>query len=330
MKSNIDLLIEKSIACAVSAIEIYNKPDFKYREETFSILMINSWELVLKAEMIKEANNNFKVIYIKEFIPKKQGGKSKKWKYKTNKSGYLMTLGIEQIIHHFENTGGIDKRCLENIQVLNNIRNCAIHLLNKDRELCNIVYEIGSANLKNYIQFLIESFNKDLSKYNFYLMPLSFYNDYEIVDNLKIQDTSFKDKLKKDILILNSKYKSGPNEKYNILLATKVVFTKGDSKIGVSFNKQGQDSDFTINLTDDEIDKRYPLSYDDLVSLMRKRFVDFKKDKRFNTINAKLRQKNKNAYQRFLNNKEKKGTCRWQYNDSILNDFEKYYKKKNK
>ena len=52
MKSNVESLIEKSVACAVSAIEIYNKPDFKYREETFSILMINSWELILKAKII--------------------------------------------------------------------------------------------------------------------------------------------------------------------------------------------------------------------------------------------------------------------------------------
>ena len=38
--------VEKSVGAALSAIEIYNKPDFKYREETFAILMINSWELL--------------------------------------------------------------------------------------------------------------------------------------------------------------------------------------------------------------------------------------------------------------------------------------------
>ena len=86
MKSNVESLIEKSIACAVSAIEIYNKPDFKYREETFSILMINSWELVLKAKLIKDTNNNIKAIYIKENIPKKAGGKSKRWKYNYSRS----------------------------------------------------------------------------------------------------------------------------------------------------------------------------------------------------------------------------------------------------
>ena len=41
-------LLDKSLAAAVSAIEVYNKPDFKYREETFAILMVNAWELLLK------------------------------------------------------------------------------------------------------------------------------------------------------------------------------------------------------------------------------------------------------------------------------------------
>ena len=33
--------------------------------------MINAWELLLKAKKIKDANNNIKVIYVKENIPKK-------------------------------------------------------------------------------------------------------------------------------------------------------------------------------------------------------------------------------------------------------------------
>lgn len=326
MKSNVDAILEKSIACAVSAIEIYNKPDFKYREETFSILMINAWELVLKAKKIKDNNNNIKVIYAKQNIPKKIGGKSKRWKYKLNKRGYKITLGLEQLISEFENSPNIDKRCLENIELLNNIRNSAIHLINKDSELCNIVFEIGSANLKNYIEFIIENFNKNLSKYNFYLMPLSFYNDYEIVDNLKIQDTSLKSKLKRDLLVLNSQYKSGPNEKYSILLSTKVSFTQGDTRIiTTKLGKTKNDSDFVINLSDDEIDKRYPLSFNELVKILRKRYSNFKQDKTFNELNKKFRVNVKNAYQRFLNNKEKTGTCRWQYSSNILNDFDKYY-----
>lgn len=329
MKSNVESLIEKSIACAVSAIEIYNKPDFKYREETFSILMINSWELVLKAKLIKDTNNNIKAIYIKENIPKKAGGKSKRWKYKLNKKGYNLTIGIEKLLEKYENEGNIDKRCLENIGLLNIVRNNAIHLINKDSELASIVYEVGSANLKNYIEFIIENFNKDLSKYNFYLMPISFYNDYEIIDNIKIEETSFKSKLKKDLLELNSKYKSGPNEKYNILLATKVSFIKGDKNgINTKFTKELGEDAIKVNLTDEEIDIRYPLSYEDLVNMLRARYNDFKQDKKFYELNKKYRKNINNAYQKFLNNKNKNGNSRWQYNSNILNFFDKNYNKK--
>ena len=47
-------LIDKSISSMLSAIEIYNKPDFKYREETFAILSVNSWELLFKAKLLRE------------------------------------------------------------------------------------------------------------------------------------------------------------------------------------------------------------------------------------------------------------------------------------
>lgn len=328
MKSNVESLIEKSVSCAVSAIEIYNKPDFKYREETFSILMINSWELIMKAKMIKDANN-IKIIYIKENIPKKAGGKSQRWKYKLNKKGYNITIGIESLIEIFKSRNNTDYRCLENIELLNIIRNNAIHLINKDSELASIVYEVGSANLKNYIEFIMENFNKDLSKYNFYLMPISFYNDYEIVENLKIEDTSFKSRLKKDLLELNTKYKSGPNEKYSILLSTKVSFIKGDKNgINTRFLKTQDEEAVKVNLTDEEIDLRYPLSYDELTDILKNRYIDFKRDKKFFNLNDKYRKNINNAYQKFLNNKTKSGASRWQYNNNILNYFDNDYTKK--
>lgn len=329
MKSNVNSLLEKSIACAISAIEIYNKPDFKYREETFSILMINSWELILKAKLIKDNNNNIKIIYIKENIPKKSGGKSKRWKYKLNKKGYNLTFGIEKLLEIYSNKSEVDERCLENIELLNVIRNNSIHLINKDTELASIVYEVGSANLKNYVEFLMDNFNKDLSKYNFYLMPISFYNDYEIVENLKVEDTKFKKKLKKDLLALNIKYKSGPNEKYNILLSTKVSFLKGDKNgINTKFIKTQDEDALKVNLTDEEIDIKYPLSYGDLVKILKDRYINFKQDQKFNKLNSKYRKNINNAYQKFLNNKTKSGTSRWQYNKNILNFFDNDYIRK--
>ena len=53
MKAVYKCLLDKSLAAALAAIEIYNKPDFKYREESFVILVVNAWELLLKAKILK-------------------------------------------------------------------------------------------------------------------------------------------------------------------------------------------------------------------------------------------------------------------------------------
>jgi hypothetical protein len=50
-------LVDKSIAACCAAIEIYNKPVVPHREETFAILVVAAWELLLKARLIQENGN---------------------------------------------------------------------------------------------------------------------------------------------------------------------------------------------------------------------------------------------------------------------------------
>ena len=70
------------------------------------------------------------------------------------------------------------------------------------------------------------------------------------------------------------------------------------------------------------------LSYEELVTKLKARYIDFKQDKKFYDLNKEYRNNINNAYQRFLNNKKKAGNCRWQYSNNILNFFDKNYKKK--
>ena len=50
----ISKMLEKSQEAFLLAIEIYNKPTIKYRLEGFSFFICNSWELLLKAYLIRE------------------------------------------------------------------------------------------------------------------------------------------------------------------------------------------------------------------------------------------------------------------------------------
>lgn len=51
-------LVKKSIEAFIMGLEIYNKPSIKYRIEGFSFFICNSWELMLKAHLIKSSGES--------------------------------------------------------------------------------------------------------------------------------------------------------------------------------------------------------------------------------------------------------------------------------
>ena len=49
-------LIDKSLDSFILSLEIYNRPTLKNKVESFALLNINAWELLLKALIIKDSN----------------------------------------------------------------------------------------------------------------------------------------------------------------------------------------------------------------------------------------------------------------------------------
>ena len=175
-KPRYQFLLEKSVQAVISAIEVYNKPDFKYREESFSILMVNAWETLLKAKIVCDNGNNLKSIYVVDKDAKKKDGQPYKTpKYKTNRSENYLSIDIFSCLKKLN----IDKRLSENIELLVEIRDNAIHFFNDSKLFEKKVLEIGTATLKSYVNCVNDWFNYDLSQYNFYLMPISFFHTQE-------------------------------------------------------------------------------------------------------------------------------------------------------
>ena len=67
-------LLEKSLQAVISAIEIYNKPDFKYREKSFSILMVNARETLLKSKIVLVNSNDLRFIKSIDYGARKKDG----------------------------------------------------------------------------------------------------------------------------------------------------------------------------------------------------------------------------------------------------------------
>ena len=78
-------LVNKAEAALLAAIEVYNKPAFAYREETFSILALNAWELLLKAKLVADNNNDPRCIYVYESRQTKRGKASQKLYLRKNR-----------------------------------------------------------------------------------------------------------------------------------------------------------------------------------------------------------------------------------------------------
>lgn len=183
-------LVEKATQAAVASIEVYNKPGFKYREETFAILMLNAWELLLKARILKENKNKLRSIEVWDFKPNK-GGKSNKLTPRKNRAGNTMTIGVfaaAQVVRTYPKHA-IDGYAIENISLLIEIRDNAIHFHNVGRDLHKRVQQVGAAALRNFAFAAKTWFDCDLSEYQFALMPVAFETPAGMIQTVFANDT---------------------------------------------------------------------------------------------------------------------------------------------
>jgi len=144
-------LVEKSAAAYCAAIEIYNKPVVLHREETFSILAVSAWELLLKARLLKEAENDVMAIYETEPVRKRDGTAAKRKKIKRSRAGNPLTITLGVAIRRVSELANkpLDTACRENLLLLTEVRDSAVHFVNDDRDLAAKVHQVGAASVIN-------------------------------------------------------------------------------------------------------------------------------------------------------------------------------------
>ncbi len=322
--------IDKSVGAALSAIEIYNKPDFKYREETFAILMINAWELLLKGKIIKETGGNLKSIYIMTNKFGKNGSILKTKTPELNRSKNPRTIGLSKCLNICEQAPiSLDPIVKENIFLLMEIRDTAIHFQHSDLYLNKKVFEIGTASLKNYLALITEWFNYDLSVYNFFLMPMTFFHEFEGVKSFSIH--SNKEQIKNLLEYISEKEKESPSDEtksYNISLKLETKFVKSTSTDSLLVNYSNDPDAIKINVQEEDALKNYPYDYAKLTVALRKRYTNFKADKNYHNIRKPLMKNKKYCKTRLLDPNNKKSPKKDWYSSEIIKEFDKRYTKK--
>ncbi len=315
-------LLDKSISSMLSAIEIYNKPDFKYREETFSILSINAWELLLKARLLQKNSYRMNSIYQYEPKLKKDGTKSKVLKVKLNRSGNPMTIGLpETILRLSRKKEPLNSNLLASIRSLIELRDNAIHFHNTD-DISKEIQELGFACIKNYMSIVKQwDLRIDLSQYNFYLMPLAY------VDSKIKSDAILTDEVKNYLNFLKGKVKQADEDEtdFDVAIGIDINFKKASAieSIGMRFDEKG----VAVNLSEEDVRKTFPYVYKDITTKARTRYSNFKQGTSFNLLMKNIKKDKKLCYVRLLDTKNPKSFKRDFYSTNVWKELDKHYKK---
>ncbi len=195
-------LIKNSISAYLSAIEIHNKPNIEYRYEIVIILVINAWELLLKAYIYKFYKKDHKIL---------------------NSDGTSKTL--DDCLCIVQNKLGKDFLLIkENIEILSDYRNMIIHFYSKELDI--VVYALLSKNTLFYSQFLQSHFNIDLANSsNLILLPIGFRKSISPIDFVSNQS------------ILKDSGKEVKNFILKIVQSSKKLSDQGiDEPIFIDFN----------------------------------------------------------------------------------------------
>src|SRR5258708_1604887 len=115
------LLRDHSLHMVLAAIEIYNKPDFKARDQIFPILLVNAWESLFKSFLVKRARSRLTVLYIPD--------STSPTGFKMNGTGNFMTISLGDEIKKLMTSGvAIPPVLVQNVERLVEVRDVATHL----------------------------------------------------------------------------------------------------------------------------------------------------------------------------------------------------------
>lgn len=140
----------------LAAIEIYNKPQIAYRDECFVILLINAWELLLKAILSK---NRQRIYYPKK---RKESYRTYSLRDALSKAETFLRLVVP-----FEPVAS-------NLKLLLTYRDNAIHFYN-EQGFGVVVYGLAQTNIVNYRDIMRDIFGVDIAEeMTISLLPLAF------------------------------------------------------------------------------------------------------------------------------------------------------------
>jgi len=322
-------LVKNSIAAYFAAIEIHNKPNISYRYETVTLLMLNAWELILKA-------------YIRKNIKHRSIFENEEHTISLDKAlGYV----TEDINGKVPNSFEAIRKNIEEIEVY---RNGITHFYCDELE--PYIFMLVARSALNYVEFLKYHFSKDIMEDDgLFIMPLGFKLPFRPEDFLSNnvakysgspESVEFIRSIVKTIQDLDD---AGIED--SIVLGFDIYFesvkkAKNSDILAAITSKEEADTTFTkithakftddpsaavFNMSDDEFRKIWKYSYKDVVDWCRGNIPEFKQTASFYAIKKKVEEDINCAYKRRLDSLNAKSPSKVFYTDKALESIKAAY-----
>lgn len=292
------------VKCAASAlmasIEIYNKPNFEYREQAFSLLASNAWELLLKAKIVHDNNNKLTSIYRRE---------RNSTKFVRNNLGHILSISMRNALAKVQ----LPSDVRGNIEGLTYIRNETAHMGLLSLEMKQSILQFGTASVHNFIELADDWFGYRLQAP--YLLPLGFVGPAQ--GAIGFSDTKQK-KILEDLEAIATQY-SEIGSSYSVIMRIDMQIGRvsgGGGSIGITDDPSAP----AVRISDDEALQLFPTTYKELVQACRSRYVGFKQNGQFNYHMKQIKADPRCSYERKLDPSAAQGTVKVFYNAASVFD----------
>ena len=282
-------------AALLAAVEIYNKPTVEYREQTFSILVTNAWEVLLKARLIQKAGGRIETIYRRE-------AGSQRYQ-RASGTGEPLTINLRMAISRAD----VPEQVRNNISGMAEIRNRSAHLGVLAPAARKMVMQFGSASVVNFTKMSMKWF--DEAPVWTYLLPVGFVqqSDVDVIPRIKGQ------RLLIETLRNIASGGHSANEEFAVTLNVDIRLNpvySGGASIGPTDNPAAP----RVRLSDDQILELYSSEYSDIVAACRARYSSFKKNIRFHSVMEEVKSNSECSYKRMLDPKSDASAFKMLYN----------------
>lgn len=319
--------VDKVAAAVTAAVEVYNKPAFTYRDETFAILALNAWELLLKAKVLKDADNAIASLRVYETRVTKAGAPSKVKQLKRNRAGNAQSITLGTCIARLDAkaTSRLPKEVKANLDALTEIRDNSAHFVTASPTLARQTQELAAASVNNLVVLAKRWFNKNFSSVLHLVLPLSFVapprdatatvvsvDEMRLIEHLRT--------IAEEVGIVEGDYAVA----VRLDLKLEKSILNNASRVQVT-----RDADAVkVQLTEANIREKYPWDYEELTRRLSERYIDFRANQNYHNIRSPLHNDERYARVRYLDPANQTGLSKRFFNPNILTVFDQHYTKK--